>query len=78
MSHSATLDMARAALMLCTSLLGAVAIGQDSKVADGVTIYLGVVPAEVVLGHPAEHPEGGMHKGGPAGPGSISCHGRVV
>jgi len=31
---------------------------------DGVAIYIGVVPAEVVRGRPPEHPEGEMH-GGP-------------
>jgi hypothetical protein len=37
------------------------------KVVDGVSIYLGVVPAEIVRGHPKEHPEGAMHGGAPAG-----------
>jgi len=31
---------------------------------DGVAIYIGIVPAELVRGHPPEHPEGAMH-GGP-------------
>lgn len=37
------------------------------KVVDGVDIYVGIVPAEMVKGHPKEHPEGEMHGGLPAG-----------
>ena len=37
------------------------------KVVDGVSIYLGIVPAEIVRGHPKEHPEGAMHGGAPTG-----------
>ncbi len=33
------------------------------QTADGLTIYLGVVPAAVVRGHPADHPEAQMHGG---------------
>lgn len=40
------------------------------KVADGIAIYLGVVPAEIILGHPKEHPETQMH-GGPSGTGDL-------
>ena len=53
------------ALLACTS-------SSDfalDKVVDGVRIYLGVVPAEIVRGHPKEHPEGQMHDGAPAGSG---------
>ncbi len=37
------------------------------KVADGVSVYFAIVPAEMVRGHPREHPEGEMHGGVPAG-----------
>lgn len=36
------------------------------KVVDGVAIYLGVLPSEMVRGHPKAHPEGAMHGGVPA------------
>ena len=32
-----------------------------SKTVAGVDFYLGVIPAEIILGHPAEHPESIMH-----------------
>ena len=67
--RSACLSLARTALVLCISMLGGVAIGQDFKVAEGVTIYIGIVSAEIVRGHPAEHPEGSMHRGALPGPG---------
>lgn len=35
------------------------------QVVDGVAIYLGVMPAQIVQGHPKEHPEVGMHGGAP-------------
>jgi len=44
-----------------------VAAGGYRQVVDGVTIYFGVLPAELVRGHPREHPESGMHGGVPAG-----------
>jgi len=34
---------------------------------DGVSVYFGMVPAELVRGHPTEHPESTMHGGPPAG-----------
>jgi hypothetical protein len=37
----------------------------DSQTVDGVSIYLGVIPAEMVRGHPAEHAESTMHGGRP-------------
>lgn len=41
------------------------------QVVDGVAIYFGIVPAEVVRGHPREHPEGEMHGGVSAGESHI-------
>lgn len=38
-----------------------------NKVVDGVAIYIGVLPAEMVKGHPGTHPEGVMHDGISAG-----------
>lgn len=37
------------------------------KVVNGVAIYLGVLPSEMVLGHPNSHTEAGMHGGVPPG-----------
>lgn len=37
------------------------------KVVNGMAIYLGVLPSEMVLGHPHSHTEAGMHGGVPAG-----------
>ena len=37
-----------------------------SQTANGVTIYLGIIPSEIVRGHPAEHLESSMH-GAPKG-----------
>lgn len=35
------------------------------KVVDGVAIYLGVIPTELIKGHPKAHPESEMHGGAP-------------
>jgi hypothetical protein len=37
------------------------------RVVDNVLIYLGVIPAAMIRGHPAGHPESLMHGGVPAG-----------
>ena len=37
------------------------------QVAGSVAAYLGVVPSEIVQGHPLSHPEGRMHGGAPGG-----------
>lgn len=63
--------------MLWTSTLGLLALllpllieaadqGQP-RVVNGVAIYLGVLPSEMILGHPREHTEAEMHGGIPAG-----------
>lgn len=53
------------------ALLGfaAVAAGPADyrQVVSGVAIYFGMMPAQLVRGHPPEHPESGMHGGVPAG-----------
>jgi len=45
------------------------AIAEDTElhqVVDGVAIYFGVLPAEMIRGHPKAHPESQMHGGIPA------------
>jgi hypothetical protein len=47
-----------------TLILASLALAQGdrlSKMVGGVTFYLGVIPAEIVRGHPIEHPESTMH-----------------
>jgi hypothetical protein len=39
----------------------------QSKVVEGVAIYLGILPSEMILGYPKAHPEAEMHGGVPAG-----------
>lgn len=43
------------------------AVGGYRQVVDGVAIYFGMMPAELVRGHPREHPESEMHDGVPVG-----------
>jgi hypothetical protein len=42
--------------------------GDDFKVVDGLAVYLGVLPAAMIRGHPGTHSESAMH-GGPGTPG---------
>lgn len=42
------------------------AFSGNSGVVEGVTVYLGILPSEMIRGHPAAHPEASMH-GGPSG-----------
>ncbi len=51
-------------LLLVTVVAGATGYRQ---VVGGVAIYLGIMPAELVRGHPPAHPESGMHGGVPVG-----------
>ncbi len=41
------------------------------QVVDGVAVYFGIMPAQLVRGHPPEHAEGQMHGGAPAGENHI-------
>ncbi len=41
------------------------------QVVDGVAIYFGIMPAQLVRGHPPAHPEGQMHGGAPVGENHI-------
>jgi hypothetical protein len=43
--------------------------GSDRKTVGNVAIYLGLLPAEMIRGHRAQHPETSMHGGQPAGSG---------
>jgi len=43
--------------------------GEDSVVVGGVTVYLGVIPAEMIRSRPGESTEAHMHGGVPPGPG---------
>ncbi len=56
------------ALLLALAPL-AMSAGENTqyKIVDGVSIYVGVLPAEMLLGHPKEHHEREMHGGVPAG-----------
>ncbi|MEW6332188.1 MAG: iron transporter [Pseudomonadota bacterium] len=56
-------------LLLAVTAAGAASYQQ---VADGVAIYFGILPAELVRGHPPGHPEGGMHGGVPVGENHIT------
>jgi hypothetical protein len=40
-----------------------------SQTVGHVLIYMGLLPAEMVRGHPKQHPEASMHSGVPAGSG---------
>ncbi|MEQ1863941.1 MAG: hypothetical protein ABL996_04740 [Micropepsaceae bacterium] len=42
-------------------------IDPSVKTASGMTVYLGVIPAPIVRGHPLAHPEATMHGGPPSG-----------
>jgi len=58
--------------LLMATLLAAFAphpaLADDNyKVVDGLAVYLGVLPAAMVKGHPSGHPEAAMHGGVPRG-----------
>lgn len=46
---------------------GLAADSGQSKTVSGLTLFLGVVPAEVIRGHPKAHPERQAHGGPPSG-----------
>ena len=60
-----------AMLLLVLSAAGpALADGSgDSQTVGNVLIYLGLLPAPMILGHPPNHPEASMHGGPRAGAG---------
>lgn len=70
MKASQFITLLRVAAISIATLLGTSAFATDTathKVVHGVAIYLGVLPAEMILGHPKPHPEAEMHGGVPAG-----------
>lgn len=42
--------------------------GSGYRVDHGIAIYYGTIPAEMLRGHPSEHPEATMHGGIPSSP----------
>ncbi len=70
MSTSQFKSLLRVAVLSIATLGASTAFAADStthKVVQGVAIYLGVLPAEMILGHPKPHTEAEMHGGVPAG-----------
>ncbi len=68
--------LAKFAFALAGIVLGVAAAAPTAdtayrRVMDGVAVYFGIVPAELVRGHPQEHPEGLMHGGVPVGENHI-------
>ena len=63
----ATLIAGLRCVLIGFALAGAALANTDRQTADGMIVYLGVMPSEMIQGHPAEHPEGQMHGGAPAG-----------
>jgi hypothetical protein len=74
MSKLRPLSVGAAVVALCVSIGTALAAGDPPyKTAKGLTVYLGVVPAEIVKGplpHSAERPDARQDS---AGPSRISC-----
>ena len=52
------------ALFGCSSPTSGTQSNRNFQVVDGVAIYLGLMPAQLVQGHPTSHPEATMHGGG--------------
>jgi hypothetical protein len=62
------------AVLLSASLASA---NDGYQTANGVAVYLGIMPASLVRGHPSDHEEGVMHDGAPSGPHQcMSRHGQ--
>jgi hypothetical protein len=55
-------------LSVLTAAIPAVADSSGNRQTVGnVKIYLGVIPAQIIFGHPPTHPEASMHGGPPVG-----------
>ena len=63
--YSATTVLAL--LFTLTSSASRAAEDGQQKTMDGLSVYVGVLPAAMLLGHPKGHHERGMHGGVPAG-----------
>jgi hypothetical protein len=64
------LGLAFAALCLFAICWSSMAVAADDtpyKLAGGLAVYIGVVPAEIVRGHSSQHAEKTMHGGAPKG-----------
>lgn len=61
--------MAIIGLFAALGSIGSVSAADDEfyQTAGGVSVYIGLLPAEIVKGHPAAHPEATMHGGPPSG-----------
>ncbi|GAB3317530.1 hypothetical protein [Haliea atlantica] len=55
------------ALLLAANIAVAKDVTGNFQVADGVAIYIGLMPAQIVQGHPVDHEESRMHGGVPGG-----------
>jgi hypothetical protein len=60
------IDAALTAITMMAIGTGTAAAADYYKTAGNLAVYLGVLPAEMVQGHPPEHPEGRMHGGVPS------------
>jgi len=69
-THAANTFWKATLVMIGVALFQPVAAAADApesfQVVDGIAIYLGVMPAQILQGHPDEHPEHKMHGGVPA------------
>ena len=59
--------MVLAAILVGVTAPRAQPSSDDTATGGGLIAYLGVMPAEIVKGHPSTHPEGTMHGGAPGG-----------
>lgn len=66
--HRLALALLGAVAWLAAASIPSIAQSNDNYITVGtIAAYLGVVPAEIVKGHPAGHPEQAMHGGVPSG-----------
>jgi len=63
--------MVRAALLLFVLSTGSALAAETGQVArvNGIDVFYGVIPGEILRGHPADHAERKMHGGVPRGSG---------
>lgn len=63
-----TMAAAATAIMLAVAPGTAIAAERGySQVVEGVAVYFGILPSELIRGHPRGHAESGMHGGKPPG-----------
>ncbi len=59
------------ALMVMVGFIASPVMAENTglhQVVDGIAVYFGVLPAEMIQGHPQAHPESQMHGGVPTDP----------